>query len=106
MRGKRENWAGGAARLCKNVARRMQSFHIGRFAQCSPPRDKYLLINGFREPRDLRGGTAWFLRPVSPACERLPREWTMSLEDSGPSEIASIPLSRRQKRDLVELVAA
>src|SRR3954464_379739 len=30
----------------------------------------------------------------------------MSLEDAGPTELETIPLSRRQKRDLVELVAA
>jgi hypothetical protein len=30
----------------------------------------------------------------------------MSLEDSGPTELETIPLSHRQKRDLVELVAA
>ena len=30
----------------------------------------------------------------------------MSLEDSGPTEVETLPLSRRQRRDLVELVAA
>ena len=30
----------------------------------------------------------------------------MSLENSGPTELETIPLSRRQRRDLVELVAA
>lgn len=30
----------------------------------------------------------------------------MSLRDSGPTELETIPLSRRQRRDLVELVAA
>src|SRR6478735_4477266 len=65
----------------------MQSRHHRRFAGCSR-RNGLVLENTNRGTR-------------APT-----RESMMSLRDSGPTELETIPLSRRQRRDLVELVAA
>src|SRR3954471_17100743 len=84
----------------------MPSVHNHRFATCSPCPDNPLHGNGFQQPPEAAGGTARFLRRWTRHASNSDREWMMSLEDSGSTELEPIPLSRRQRRDLVELVAA